>query len=409
MKIGGWFGKAIRNTPYLMVAIALELPRKLIEDRFHAFLNEEIDNHAGGFMSFLYRVGIALLGNPLWVVALAAILIMLFAVLRQIREERREKEHEEIRPEVSFKTTARNAFVVSVLVLALGGVIAFILPSKTANVSGPSPKKDLNTTQQGGQQPQTNSSATVGTSSAQQQQTQSLSASHRQRIQATPPSAPPVTQQPGSDNTTYGNVAPPTSGSRNTFVGPTDAHGNTVIPPGTAVGYGAKADSTGVSIGAFAGEQPVAKQQKCETGSICNQDSPVEAPQTIKNNFGPLPANLTTTADKPIGVETGTFTTKIHIKTDQSITRLKLCLVFSGPAVVHPDTVGTKFEDNNPFITKTSELQVNPATCSRYGMLMPNTIGFAVRLPETFTPDMEFTVVLDSVQPVNLLHTIKLP
>ncbi len=80
-------------------------------------------------MSFLYRAALGLLANPLWAVALAAILIMLFAVLRQMREETRANAHEEIRTEVPFRITARNAVVVSVLVLALGGIIA-VLPVK---------------------------------------------------------------------------------------------------------------------------------------------------------------------------------------------------------------------------------------------------------------------------------------
>lgn len=101
-------------------------------------------------------------------------------------------------------------------------------------------------------------------------------------------------QPEGSDNTTYGNVAPPEGGSRNTFVGPTDAHGNTVIPAGTAVGYGAHADPSSVAIGSGAGPQAPAKQQQCQAGSICNQDSPNLGTQEV-NNYGPkLPTFLGT-------------------------------------------------------------------------------------------------------------------
>jgi hypothetical protein len=69
------------------------------------------------------------------------------------------------------------------------------------------------------------------------------------------PTATPKAPIPegGNDNTTYGNVAPPASGSRNTFVGPTDDKGNTTIRGGTAVGANARAGPTSVAIGSGAG------------------------------------------------------------------------------------------------------------------------------------------------------------
>lgn len=37
---------------------------------------------------------------------------------------------------------------------------------------------------------------------------------------------------------------------------------------------------------------PPQQQQECQTGSICNQDSSVNAPQTVNNNFSPVARSL---------------------------------------------------------------------------------------------------------------------
>jgi hypothetical protein len=167
MSIWGWLKKTLRGSPWVLVGFALRLPEQLLEDRFHTFLNEAIDSHAGGFMPFLYRVAGGLLDRPMWTVAIVAILIMLGAVYRQIQEE---KKASEIKQEMPFGKTVRYAVAVSGLVLALGVVIALVLPPKPSTVKpGPSAKQAGAGEQKGPQQAETGVAPGTPSNNKQQQ------------------------------------------------------------------------------------------------------------------------------------------------------------------------------------------------------------------------------------------------
>jgi hypothetical protein len=65
------------------------------------------------------------------------------------------------------------------------------------------------------------------------------------------------------------------------------------------------ADSTNVAIGF--GAKAETKELKCDNGSICNQDSPVNATQTVNNNYGPRPLDVSPSQQKRIRETTQKF------------------------------------------------------------------------------------------------------
>ena len=317
---------------------------------------------------------------------LVAILIMLYALVREHLKEESATEHpEEIRPiEISFKTSLKRAGVAAVLLLAATGLIAVILPPKSPDVAGPSPAHEnippAATTQQEAPKPREVTKKQVEDAvreanrlqakyrseypddvAAKGETTREVAWINEQLRQenagfvVSPPKdkvasrgepcahprvefdnstfndtktavtlngnvpctkfngttvnggnkgveenekqQPTPQQGPGSDNTTYGNVAPPASGSRNTYVGPTDSHGNTIIPAGTAVGAGAKADPTSVAIGSGAGTGSAPITNNCPNG-ICISGGLVENP-TVNNFTTSTPAPPSHFIQKP--------------------------------------------------------------------------------------------------------------
>ena len=92
-------------------------------------------------MQLLSKLMLGFLKYPWSPVAVVAILIMLYALLRERLEEENAKKHpDEAAPvEVSFKTSLKRAGVASLLLLALTGVIAYVWPSpEVSHLSPPS-------------------------------------------------------------------------------------------------------------------------------------------------------------------------------------------------------------------------------------------------------------------------------
>lgn len=205
---------------------------------------------------------------------------------------------------------------------------------------------------------------------------------HPKKRQSLPNQARPAL---GSDNTTYGNVASPTSGSGNTFVGPTDAAGNTVIRGGTAIGRNAHADPTSVAIGANAGAgtQPPANEQQCQTGSICNQNSTNNGTQTVVN--GSIPGEIN-------AVQNG-----------------KSVVISAVGGSVEPVSIGLIFD------TEVSLRSIVPLSCMSCG---DGRINDADGQPDKKTiwvfwkspallPDNPITVTFSSNVPATLLRVVK--
>jgi hypothetical protein len=201
--------------------------------------------------------------------------------------------------------------------------------------------------------------------------------------------------QDGNDNTTYGNVTPPTGGSRNTFIGPTDANGNTIIPPGTAVGFHAHADSSSVAIGSGAGSRIPPKQQECQTGSICNQDSQVAAPQIIHNNFGPPEAKITYQLfTRQINND---YQCMVTIANDIELTNnIAFTLTFDA-GVESAD--GIKIDGMADPITIT---QLLTGVDSKYPS---NMFSFSIVAPSSLPSKSKIIVVVHSKQPIKLIGT----
>jgi hypothetical protein len=160
------------------------------------------------------------------------------------------------------------------------------------------------------------------------------------QAQPTPTATPPITVLPhpvkknlpqphtggihGSGNTVVGDGRPVT-GDGNTIVGATDSNGNTILNRGgTAIGAGATADPTSIAIGA--GAHAGGQQQTCETGSLCNQGTTVQAPQTV-NNYGPPPLKLTWQAKADNPTPDARFVQKVRIESNVMWTPVSIAIV----------------------------------------------------------------------------------
>jgi hypothetical protein len=71
-----------------------------------------------------------------------------------------------------------------------------------------------------------------------------------------------------------------------------------------------------IGSGTPSGHQVVPKQQECQTGSICNQDSPNQGTQTVNN--GPPPAHITV-EQEAFSFSDGKLTTKVTLSVDHTL------------------------------------------------------------------------------------------
>ena len=137
----------------------------------------------------------------------------------------------------------------------------------------------------------------------------------------------------GSNNTTVGRIPfSAINGNGNTFVGATDDRGNTIIRGGTAIGQGATADPTSVAIGAGAHAGGQQQEMRCEPGSLCNQGTAVNAPQTV-NNYGPPPLKVTVSAPTPVqwAPPPGKYAAEITVSTNIDWSPVSLLIDCNSP------------------------------------------------------------------------------
>lgn len=195
------------------------------------------------------------------------------------------------------------------------------------------------------------------------------------------------------DNNTFVNATPSVKGSNNTVVGG-DKNGNTILTrDGVGLGSGASADQSSIAIGANA---HAGDQQRCEPGSLCNQNTQVNAPQTVINTQPP-PATLYVAEEAAENPDAdGLYTIKVHLKTDRAIPGAVLAVKLSG-----------RFEKIvDPLVNGSGATEVDtrgPVSLRWNGQEIANCAEFRIDIPAAFTPSMELVAVIKSKTPIHVI------
>jgi hypothetical protein len=129
----------------MLVVFVLELPRKLAEDRLISGINRELDRQSGGFVHSLYGLSLFLLLHPWVIVALTAVLIMLYALVREhyLEEVAKHGNAEPAEPEPSFSQSLKSAGIACILLLAVLGLVGGIYAVEMAPVAYPQTASNL--------------------------------------------------------------------------------------------------------------------------------------------------------------------------------------------------------------------------------------------------------------------------
>jgi hypothetical protein len=138
--------------------------------------------------------------------------------------------------------------------------------------------------------------------------------------------------------------------------------------------------------------ETIPKTQKCETGSICNQDSSVNAPQTVNNNFGPPEPHITVSAESTD--TNGDYQCRVTIHTDVEMTSKIVFTLFFDRTV----------EDQDIATSDTQQLQlsINRLT-GKISEYPNNVLNFSVMSPSSRSANGNIYVVVHSKQPIKLL------
>jgi hypothetical protein len=130
------------------------------------------------------------------------------------------------------------------------------------------------------------------------------------------------------------------------------------------------------------------KQQECQTGSICNQDSPNQGTQTVNNGPPPLKIVATRQIQQPTGIPDQPYATTFTISTNAAAEIGNLRLRCSGPVLYA--TMG-RIDPYELIVGKSAPDPVDP-----------NTVTYPVK-PEMLAANRSVRITVFSKSPVTVL------